>query len=153
MNAERAPSAVHPGTRRHRARRGRTRGVSLVEVLIVVLLFSVGLMGLMGMQARAFQFSVSAEDSGRAALLAGELAAQMWAANTVNLPADDINAWRERVADSTRSGLPNSTASVSVTNGVARISIQWRAPRTPVGQENSYETDVMLAAPTPPPGT
>jgi len=130
--------------------RGQVRGVSLVEVLIVVLLFSVGLVGLMAMQARAFQFSVSAEDSGRAALMANELAAQMWAANTVSLPAAAVEAWQERVADSTRSGLPNSAASVSVNNGVARISIQWRAPRTPVGQESRYLTDVMLAAPAPP---
>jgi type IV pilus assembly protein PilV len=128
-------------------RRVALRGVSLVEVLIVVLLFSVGLIGLMGMQARAMQFSVSAEDSGRAALLAGELASQMWAANTVNLPAADITAWQTRAADATRSGLPNSSASVSVTGNVARITVTWRAPRTPVGEESRYVTDVMLATP------
>jgi type IV pilus assembly protein PilV len=150
MRALNSHPIMRAGRAVRQARRGQMRGVSLVEVLIVVLLFSVGLVGLMAMQARAFQFSVSAEDSGRAALMANELAAQMWAANTVNLPAAAVEAWQERVADSTRSGLPNSAASVSVDNGVARISIQWRAPRTPVGQESRYLTDVMLAAPAPP---
>lgn len=125
--------------------RHRSSGVSLIEVLIVLVIFSVGLMGLMGMQARAVQYSVSAEDSGRAAMLANELAAQMWATDTLNLPANVIDAWRTRVSDPTRSGLPNSAATVTVANDVARITITWRAPRTPVGQESRYVTDVMLA--------
>lgn len=131
----------------------RTRGVSLVEVMIVVLLFSVGLIGLVGMQARAVQYSVSAEDSGRAALLANELAAQMWARNTVELPAATITAWQTRVADATGDGLPNGTGTVSVSGNVARITVQWRPPRAAVGEENRYVTDVLIAAPAPASGT
>lgn len=131
----------------------RTRGVSLVEVMIVVLLFSVGLIGLVGMQARAVQYSVSAEDSGRAALLANELAAQMWARNTVELPAATITAWQARVADATGDGLPNGTGTVSVSGNVARITIQWRPPRAAIGEENRYVTDVLIAAPAPASGT
>lgn len=131
------------------ARPAHLRGVSLIEVMIVVLLFSIGLVGLVTMQARATQFSVSAEDTGRAALLANELASQMWAANTVNLPAGTVTAWQDRVADMSNGGLPNSTATVAITGNVARITVQWRAPKAAVGEENRYVTDVLLAAPTP----
>lgn len=123
-----------------------TRGVSLIEVLIVVLLFSFGLTGLVAIQARAVQNSVSAEDTGRAALLANELAAQMWAANTVNLSAADIDAWIARVTDTGNGGLPNGSAEVTVNGNVARVTIQWRAPRAATGQENRYVTDILIAA-------
>jgi type IV pilus assembly protein PilV len=129
------------GTVRH------SRGLSLIEVLIVVLLFSFGLTGLVAIQARAVQFSVSAEDTGRAALLANELATQMWAANTVNLPEADVAAWATRVADTSNGGLPNSTTAVEVTGNVARVTIQWRAPRAADGQGNRYVTDILIAAP------
>lgn len=138
-------------TRQLDLRRSPTRteqqGLSLIEILIVVLLFSFGLTGLVAIQARAVQYSVSAEDTGRAALLANELAAQMWAANTVSLPAADIAAWTARVADTSNGGLPNSTAEVAVANGIARVTIQWRAPRAAAGQENRYVTDILIAAP------
>ena len=42
--------------------------------------------------ARAVQYSVSAEDSQRAALLAGEIATTMWGANSVTL----MPAWSLR---------------------------------------------------------
>lgn len=136
-------SRPQPGARRLHA----ARGLSLIEVLIVVLLFSFGLTGLVAIQARAVQFAVSAEDSGRAALLANELAAQMWAANTVSLPSGDVAAWSARVADTANGGLPNATADVTVTNSVARVTITWRAPRAAAGQENRYVTDILIPAP------
>lgn len=139
---------MRPSTTRRTTARRNQGGVSLIEIMIVVLLFSVGLIGLVNMQARAVQFSISAEDSGRAALLANELAAEMWAANTVNLPAATVTAWSARATDLTRSGLPNSSADVAVSGNVARISVEWRAPRTPVGQESRYVTDVLIAAPS-----
>ena len=77
------------------------RGVSMIEVLVVIVLFSFGLIGMVGLQAKAVQASVSAEDSTRAALLANEIASAMWAANTVTLPTGDITAWNTRVADAT----------------------------------------------------
>ena len=55
----------------------RVRGMTLVEVLVSLLIFSFGLLGLMGLQARALRFSIGAEDTNRAALLANEVAAQM----------------------------------------------------------------------------
>jgi len=64
----------------------RQRGSTLLEVLVSVLIFSFGILGLVAMQVRATQYSVDAEDRNRAALLADDLAAQMRLARTVTLP-------------------------------------------------------------------
>ena len=131
-------------------RRMPKRGFSLIEVLVAIVLISFGILGLVSLQARAAQFSVSAEDSQRAALLAGELAWTMWGANTVTLPSAATDAWALRVADAAVAGLPNATGTVAVNGNVARITVQWRAPHAAVGEENRYVTDVAI--PVVPPG-
>jgi type IV pilus assembly protein PilV len=129
--------------------RRAARGFSMIEVLVAIVLISFGILGLVSLQARAAQYSVSAEDSQRAALLASELAATMWGTNTVSLDAAVIDAWELRVADASVAGLPNATGTVDVNaaGDVARITVQWRAPRAAVGQENRYVTDVVIPLP------
>jgi type IV pilus assembly protein PilV len=130
-------------------RRRNTRGMSMIEVLVAIVLISFGILGLVSLQARAVQFSVSAEDSQRAALLAGELAATMWGANSVTLDADVIDAWTDRLSDPSVAGLPNATGTVVVDAGgdIARITVQWRANHAATGQENRYVTDVVIPPP------
>jgi type IV pilus assembly protein PilV len=129
---------THPHQKKH------ATGVSLIEVLIVIVLFSFGLLGMVGLQARAVQVSVSAEDSNRAALLANEMASAMWMTGNVNLPAGDVTAWRTRVAATTGAGLPNGDGSVVVTGPVARITVTWRAPDEPATASHRYVTEVVL---------
>jgi type IV pilus assembly protein PilV len=133
-------------------RRRGAHGMSMIEVLVAIVLISFGILGLVSLQARAVQFSVSAEDSQRAALLAGELAATMWGANSVTLDADVIDAWTDRLSDPSVAGLPNATGTVVVDAGgdIARITVQWRANHAATGQENRYVTDVVI--PPPPAG-
>jgi type IV pilus assembly protein PilV len=121
------------------------RGVSLIEVLVVIVLFSFGLLGLVNLQARALQVSVSAEDSNRAALLANELASTMWNNNTVNVNAAIVSAWQVRVAAGTTTGLPNGTGTVTVAGNLARITVSWTPPGQPSGaQASTYLTEVLI---------
>lgn len=110
-----------------RARRDKQAGVALLEVLISVLLFSFGILGLIGLQARAISASVDAEDRNRAALLANEIASVMWLNRTVVVPADALLAWQTRVADP--SVLPGGQGTVSRigTTNSADVRISWRA--------------------------
>jgi type IV pilus assembly protein PilV len=135
--------------RLRRPNRGPARGFSMIEVLVAIVLISFGILGLVSLQARAVQYSVSAEDSQRAALLAGDIATTMWGANSVTLDADVVNAWADRVADPAVAGLPNATGTVAVDAGgnIARITVQWRANHAASGQENRYVTDVVIPAP------
>ena len=120
------------------------RGVSMIEVLVVIVLFSFGLIGMVGLQAKAVQASVSAEDSTRAALLANEMASAMWAANSVTLSSAALTAWDARVADATDRGLPNGVGAVTVTGAVATITVTWRAPNEPAASVHTYTTQVQL---------
>jgi len=105
-------------------------GVALLEVLVSVLLFSLGLLGLIGLQARAISFSVDAEDRNRAALLANEISAQMWIYKSVNVPADVLTAWKARVSDPTTGGLPSGDGKVTpdATKPFADVEITWQPP-------------------------
>lgn len=49
------------------------RGFSLLEVLITVLLITIGLLGMLGMQGRAIQYSIDSVERTQAATLANEL--------------------------------------------------------------------------------
>jgi type IV pilus assembly protein PilV len=64
-------------------RRRRSRGFTLLETLVALLVFSVGLLGIVALQARSIQLSVDGEDRNRAALLADEVISAMWAARCV----------------------------------------------------------------------
>jgi type IV pilus assembly protein PilV len=122
----------------------RTRGVSLIEVLVVIVLFSFGLIGMVGLQAKAVQNSVSAEDSARAALLANDIVSTMWANSTVSLPSATVTAWNAAVADASARGLPNGAGTVTVTAGVATVTVTWRAPHEPSGMVHTYTTQVQM---------
>ena len=122
----------------------RRRGISLIEVLVVLVLLSFGLIGVVGLQARAVQFSVSAEDSNRAAMLANEMASAMWTNQSVILPPATVTAWNAAVGDPTGRGLPNGAGTVTVDANVATITVTWRAPHEPVGTVHSYVTHVQL---------
>jgi type IV pilus assembly protein PilV len=118
------------------------RGISMIEVLIGVLLISVALLGLVSLQARAFQFSVDSEDSARASLLASELATAMTTQGTVNLPAATVSTWNTRVGNMANGGLPNGTGTVTVTGATARITVTWQPPKS--SASNQYQTDVTV---------
>jgi type IV pilus assembly protein PilV len=129
--------------------------MSLIEVLVAVLIFSIGLLGLIGLQARATQFSMSAEDTNRAALLANEVVASLWLnAPPGGLPGNPslspavVAAWQARIANAAADGLPNGVGTVVIVGDLADVTITWRPPTAPVGAaDNRYMTQVRLRWP------
>lgn len=125
------------------------RGMLLLEVLVAIVVFSFAILGLIGLQARAISFSVNADDSNRAALLANEMVATMWAQRTVSNAdlSGQISTWQTRA----QSILPpyNNTVTATVTNGTengaptAVIRLTWK----PTGQNTplrQYSTLVIM---------
>jgi type IV pilus assembly protein PilV len=130
-------------------RRTPLRGMSLIEVLVGILLISFGLLGLISLLGRTLQFSVGAEDSQRAALLASEMAASILTSNTSTSGALVIDggalaAWQAMVASPTTRGLPNGNGTVAPAGRTARITVQWQPPQAASGVMNTYVTDVVL---------
>ncbi|MGJ7505301.1 MULTISPECIES: type IV pilus modification PilV family protein [unclassified Variovorax] len=114
-------------------RRMPSSGFAMIEVLVSLLIFSFGLLGMAGMLARSLTISVDAEDRNRAALLANEIASTMWLKSSISI---DTTSWQTRVSDLSNGGLPNATLTVTAVSGAtnssgtanaADIVIAWRA--------------------------
>lgn len=131
----------------HLTKRLTQRGMTLIEVLVAILIFSFGLVGLVALQARALQYSTSAEDTNRAALLASEAAALMTLKDTLSLSASDLQAWQARVATPASGGLPNGVGDIATASGTATLTITWRSPNAASGAanaDNKYVTQFKL---------
>lgn len=122
---------------------GLQAGFTLLEVLVAILICSFGLLGIVGLQARAMQYSVSAEDSNRAILLANEITTEMYTLKTLDLPETVTIPWQERVATPSAGGLPGGVATVAVAGRVATITIEWLPPG-PSSTRNRYVTQLSL---------
>jgi type IV pilus assembly protein PilV len=124
------------------------RGVALLECLMALLIFSVGLLGLMGLEARVMNISVDSENRNRAAMLASEFASQMWLNNTVTPPATpDYTALLARVADQTQGGVPGGVSAIvplAGTTNAADITITWHEVSDAAGQNSRLVTRVIL---------
>jgi len=118
-------------------------GITLIEVLIALLIFSLGFLGLAGLQARAMQYSVGAEDRSRAALMANELVSAMWTQQSMSLSTQQINDWNERLKNVQVSGLPNAVGDISDpdANGTVTITITWHKKNE---SESKYLTQVTI---------
>lgn len=128
-------------------KRNVQRGILLIEVLVSIVIFSVALLGLVAMQAKAIKFSVDAQDRNQAALLANEMVATMWEQHTDDASelTSEITAWQKRV----RAALPpyddSVTASVgdADSNGVVTVTIAW-TPVSTNATTHTYTTQVAM---------
>ncbi len=93
-------------------------GVALLEVLVSLLLFSLGILGLIGLQTRAMSYSIDAEDRNRAALLANDVASALWLSRSTVIDTSANSPWQIRVADPDEGGLPSGALIVTPVAGV-----------------------------------
>jgi type IV pilus assembly protein PilV len=122
------------------ARAHRQRGVMLIEALIGLLIFSIGILALLGMQATAMRATVDSKYRSEASFLANEIIGQMWVdrnnlanySTPANCTANAVcNAWLARV----QAMLPNASGADAPTIVVAgqqvTVTIYWRRPGEP----------------------
>lgn len=115
----------------------RQRGVSLLEVLISIVILSVGLLGYAGLQTLSMKNNTSALQRSQATILAYDIVDRI-RANRPNMANynvalgavgtyPDVISWKNNVATT----LPDGKAEVVISLGtpttpsVARITIQW----------------------------
>lgn len=121
---------------------GSQRGAFLLEALIAILIFSLGVLGIVGLQARSLKAVGDAQYRGEAAFYAETLAGRMWAHDPTDVTTyfgsggAGFTAWSDQVT-ATASGLPGAAtrppeitfANLNSANGVmATIKIYWQAP-------------------------
>jgi type IV pilus assembly protein PilV len=111
-------------------------GFALVEALIAVLIFCLGVLALMGLQAMMSKNVTQSRLRGEASILATQLIGQMWV-DQANLPNyamaggvcatsgfDKCTSWRDAVGRS----LPRGSADVSVNGSAVAITLKWTLP-------------------------
>lgn len=112
-------------------------GVALLEALVGILIFSIGILALMGLQAQSIRNTVEAKYRNEAAYLANQIIGQMWV-DRANLAAYDTGAganqnmvnWRVAVADK----LPRVVAgganspTITVAGNQVTVTIFWQLP-------------------------
>ncbi len=114
-----------------RRRPGR-HGFALLEVLVALLVTSVGVLGVVGLQGAMTRAQTSTTFRGEAAYLAQQLIGGMWV-DRANLAAyatascgSSCEDWQNRVASRLPGG--TSTVTVNAATGVVTIEIRWTAP-------------------------
>ena len=119
-------------------------GVILLEALLAILIFSLGILALVGLQAAAVKQSADAKYRTEAALLANEVIGQMWVSDrtTAVLQANfnGINGtggtaysnWFARVSGGILPGVvANSPTAPTIAidgQGLATVTLYWVAP-------------------------
>ena len=123
------------------------RGVMLIEALVAILIFSIGILAVVGMQAVAIKDVTSAKYRSEAAFLVQELLSQMWTDNGnigsyaytgAGMPPLKIRAWVNKVQSQLPDG-PNQLPVVTLTNPIPAapaaptgatvlITVKWRLP-------------------------
>ena len=124
------------------------RGVALLESLMALLIFSIGLLGLLGLEARVMNISTDSENRGRAAMIASEVASQMWLNNTVSATDPGVVAAGANANDQTQGGLPGGLPPAVVlvpgTTNAADITITWQEVSDAPASPSTLTTRVIL---------
>ena len=102
----------------------RQRGMMLLEVMIGILIFAVGVLGMVKLRAVSTANSVNSEDRTTAALLANDLIADLWVSRSANTPAT-YTAWRSRVSGALPDGDGQLQTGTGANSNVATITIKW----------------------------
>jgi type IV pilus assembly protein PilV len=145
------------------------RGMILIESLMAVAIFSLGILALIGMQATAMKQMTDARIRADASYLASQIISQMWtdrsyavdygyntttvsscvfSGGTTSSGNANITNW---IGDSTKKdsvmgALPNAQAQITVeavTTSLVTVTLCWRAPQET--ETHSYTTTALIS--------
>ncbi|MCX8087289.1 MAG: type IV pilus modification protein PilV [Rhodocyclaceae bacterium] len=121
-----------------KTRPARQSGATLLEVLVALLIFAFGVLGLLGMQAVAIKLTADAKYRAEASAFADQLISQMWADDRATLAShyqtgmDKYNAWKDQIIASgglPGASLPTNAPTVTISpENVVTITLRWQAP-------------------------
>ena len=136
------------GRQKHRGSRRSNGGIALIEVLVALLIFMLGVLGLIGMQSSLTRTQTESKVRADAAYLANELIGRMWADanNLTGYAGDDgcsassCTEWRTKLGQI----LPGGGAEITVNGltGDISITLTWSMPN---GEAHKYVTQTTIA--------
>ena len=132
--------------------RSRQKGVSLLEALIGILIFSIGILAVVGMQAAAIKTVAESKYRMDAGFLANEIVGEMWA-NRTNLasyayaggtPPTVLTDWVAKVNAALPGAAANPPTIAIAAGNEITVTIFWQHPEeaqlTPPPDPHRYST-------------
>jgi len=121
------------------------KGFSLIEVLVAMTIFSVGMLGLLGMYARSVSGYSDSKYRTDAAMLADGLISDIWV-NRANMASYAYNGGAATAAvnlwlNDVKATLPNGNATIAVGGNPVQVqvTITWQPPdAAAAGQTHSH---------------
>ena len=114
------------------------KGIMLLEALVGILIFSIGILAMLGMQAVGIRNTMDSKYRSEAAYLANEIVGQMWVDRSNIASYDDAGAgnarrtaWNTRVASLMPQdpASPSTTApTISISGRQATVTVRWKPP-------------------------
>lgn len=112
------------------------QGVILLEALIAILIFSMGILAIVGLQAAMVKNTADAQYRAEASYIAQQALGTMWA-NPTNTPSDSVTDISAR--------LPNGTLTVisaPLAAGQVQVIVNWQVPGDP--QVHNVSADARI---------
>jgi type IV pilus assembly protein PilV len=95
-------------------------GMALIEGLISILIFSLGILAIVGLQASVLRFSTESKYRADASFLANQSIGRIW--------GDRTNLANYQVSNETVYGLPNGKRTVAISGNQVTVTITWKMP-------------------------
>lgn len=137
-------------------------GSMLIEAMVGILIFSMGILAIVGLQAASIKMSSDAKYRSDASLLANQLIGQMWTSDRTLLQTDFVGpngaayvAWlgasQTPATGTVRATLPGVTETANLpavtvdANNVVTITLNWRLPsETPGTPAHKYTATTQI---------
>ena len=124
-------------------------GSFMIEALVSVLIFMIGLIGLMGVSAQAVNQVSLSKYRNDASFLADELIGDIWISTGSNpaaayLASTNYTAWQARVASNLSGGVGTATFNSPATN-MLTVKITWTDIKNPQAPAHFYQTTTMIS--------
>jgi type IV pilus assembly protein PilV len=123
----------------HERPKSTQSGVMLIEALVGVLIFSIAILALIGLQAVAVREVTEAKFRSDASLVADQVAGQLAASGLASLAAaagtysassNPTHPFAKVVTDP-QTGLPNGSLVIAVAGNRMTVTVTWTTPRGP----------------------
>ncbi|SHG58462.1 hypothetical protein [Massilia sp. CF038] len=109
-------------------------GSLLIEAMIAIVIFSLGILAIIGMQASTMRATADAKNRLDASFLANQMIGEMW------IKKDQLGSFQE--TNTAITGLPNATRSVAVNGMDVTITITWKLNGEPAAHKYTTVTRI-----------
>lgn len=121
------------------SRKKSQAGVALLEALIAITIFSVGILGIAGLQAAMIKGTTESKNRADASMIAQKRIAQMWA-DPANLASFvETNTVLTELPTGRRTTIQGATA------GLMTVNITWQEPGEPTAHKYGAEVRIVGA--------